>query len=168
MIIRLTSKLAKKLSVVPIEALSTDADPFTDWTAHVFKVGRLQYILITNTHTLYSAVMPGGGITTGKKFLAAMSLHLAELLRHDGMEHVFQRSILPALVDVTFSRNNNRSITGSMNDLTFLAESYILDSDISLREVSQTLNQAPMSYLDGASPHKAFRLLTVGQDEQSS
>lgn len=59
MIVRLTEKLAKKIKESGLVTLSANANPFADWSARVFTADRAQYILITNTATLYSRVIYG-------------------------------------------------------------------------------------------------------------
>jgi len=67
MIFRLTLKLAKKIGIAPLPAISYDEnrDPLMDWNADLFTVQRTQYIILTNTASLYSMVMHGRGITPG-------------------------------------------------------------------------------------------------------
>ena len=57
MIVRLSGKLAKKIGESPTESLPQDPNPFADWSCHLFRADRVQYILITNTPSLYSMVM---------------------------------------------------------------------------------------------------------------
>ena len=44
-------------------------DPLTDWSSHLFVAGRVQYILLSHTGSLYSAVMYGRGITDVDGFI---------------------------------------------------------------------------------------------------
>ena len=159
MIVRLTTKLAKKIGARELESLPCDPNPFADWTAHLFTECRRQYILITNTHTLYSVVMRGSGVTSPSDFLAAMRNYLAEYLAYDELGAAFDRLILPAMGAVTYGKTLNRSVTGSMNDLMHLARCYMADGDLSLMDVSTKLNEAPMSFLEYDSPSAAFRSL---------
>jgi len=71
MILRLSTKLAAKIHEAPKVCVSPDANPFTDWSAHVFTAGRTQYILLTNTSSLYSVVTLGRGITDYSEFIDA-------------------------------------------------------------------------------------------------
>ena len=159
MIVRLTTKLAKKIGARELESLPCDPNPFADWTAHLFTECRRQYILITNTRTLYSVVMRGSGVTSPSDFLAAMRNYLAEYLAYDELGAAFDRLILPAMGAVTYGKTLNRSVTGSMNDLMHLARCYMADGDLSLMDVSTKLNEAPMSFLEYDSPSAAFRSL---------
>ena len=156
MVFRLTTKLAEKIGARELESLPRAPNPFADWTAHLFAESRRQYILITNTHTLYSVVMRGSGATSPGAFLAAVRNCLAEYLAYDELGSAFDRLILPAMGAVTYSKTLNRSLTGSMNDLVHLARCYMTDGDMSLLDVSSKLNEAPMSYLGHNSPGAAF------------
>lgn len=159
MIIRLTAKLAAKLGVTTTEPSPPDPNPFADWSAHLFTAGHRQYLLITNTCTLYSVVMPGKGITSPGVFLTAMRNCLAEYLAYDELGSAFDRLIVPAMDTIRFSKALNRSVTGSMNDLIHLARCYMADGDMSLLGASYEMNKAPMSYLEHKSPGAAFRSL---------
>ena len=159
MIIRLTAKLGKKIKVIPPEALPPDSDPFADWSAHLFTVERRQYILVTNTPTLYSVVMPGRGVTSDKTFLRRLRIELRGFLQIEGFEHVFRKLVEPGLDSVSFSKALNRSISGSMNELVFGAKCFMTGSEMPLFEVSVLLNETPMSCLD-CRQREAFRSLT--------
>lgn len=117
MILRLTARLASKLGVTATESSPPDQNPFADWSAHLFTAGRRQYILITNTRTLYSVVMPAKGMISPGAFLTAMRNCLAEYLAYDELGCASDRLILPAMDTIRFSKALNRSVTGSMNDL---------------------------------------------------
>ena len=63
MILRLTAKLGEKVGLLPETRLPLDENPFADWTGHLFRAERVQYIIIANTPSLYSLVMYGRGVT---------------------------------------------------------------------------------------------------------
>ena len=63
MIFRLSQKLNAKIKAGTLPALPLDENPFADWSAGLFLVGRTQYILLSNTKSLYSTVLPGKGVT---------------------------------------------------------------------------------------------------------
>ena len=60
MIFRLTLKLNSRLKVGTLAGLPLDGNPFADWSAHSFVADRTQYILLSNTQSLYSVVHRGG------------------------------------------------------------------------------------------------------------
>jgi len=59
LILRLSQNLAKK-----VDAGSLKPNPFADWSAHLFTADRAQYVIVTNTTSLYSVVMRGSGIAS--------------------------------------------------------------------------------------------------------
>ena len=65
MIFRLSQKLNAKIKVGALRALPLHEKPLADWSAHLFVAGRTQYLLLSNTRSLYSTVMYGKGVTTG-------------------------------------------------------------------------------------------------------
>lgn len=161
MIIRVTTKLSKKLHIAPGKSLPADENPFVDWSAHLFTVNRTQYILISNTASLYSMIMYGRGITNDWQFLDHITSYIGEFLRDNGYEFIYERLIVPSLGSVTFSKTLNRSVTGSMTDMVFLAKVHLVEQETSLYDVSQWLNQVPMSYLERGCPKDAFEALSI-------
>jgi hypothetical protein len=59
MVFRLSQKLGKKLKEGTLPSLPPDENPYADWSAHLFTADRTQYIIVTNTKSLYSVVMFG-------------------------------------------------------------------------------------------------------------
>ena len=165
MIVRVTAKLGKKIHLNPKKSLLADDNPFADWSTHLFTVERTQYILITNTASLYSMVMFGKGITEGGQFLSRITSNMGEFIRDDGFGFIYERLIVPSMERVSFSRALNRSVTGSMNDLVFQAKFGLIEREMSPYDVSFGLNEVPMSYLKMGRPKDAFEALSVaGKD----
>lgn len=116
MIIRLSQKLNKKIKAGPLDTVTLDENPYADWSAHLFTVDRTQYIILSNTKSLYSCVMIGKGITDDSVFIERALSTIREFTEDDGQAFVYQRFIVPASGTVQFAKALNRSITGSMND----------------------------------------------------
>lgn len=163
MIIRITTKLGEKIGVTPSTVLPADANPFADWTAHLFFAHRTQYIMITNTLSLYSMVMPGTGITTGSMFLHKVTNFMFDILHDDGLRFLFDRLISPAMVHISFSKALNRSVTGSMNDLVHQAKAHLINDYVSPLDVSFKLNEMPLSSIKYESPREVFTRLKFEQ-----
>lgn len=109
-----------------------------------------------NTPSLYSAVMPGAGITTGAELVRATVMLLEEVLWNDGFGPLFERLVAPSPMEVDLSKALNRSVTGSMNDFIQQAKRYLGEHQLSPRETSFRLNRIPMGALDFAFPIEAF------------
>jgi hypothetical protein len=69
MIFRLSQKLAKKLKTPLPKPAPADPNPIADWSAHLFTADRIQYLILTNTPSLYSTVIYGKGISNDSQFL---------------------------------------------------------------------------------------------------
>lgn len=165
MILRLSQKLAKKLKTGSLSPLPPDENPYADWSANLFTADRTQYILFTNTKSLYSVVMYGKGITDNSLFIRRALENLREFMEDDGQASVYQRLIAPATGSLRFGKALNRSVTGSMNDMIFHAKYWLIEGELSPCDVSFKLNEIPMSALKGPEsecygiPRDAFQLL---------
>jgi hypothetical protein len=161
MIFRLTQKLAKKIKLPPLQALPAGQNPFIDWTTHLFTAERAQYIIVTNTDSLYSLIMYGRGITDDNELIQRTLSFMREFMTDDGCEFLYRRLIAPHTARVSFSKATDRRVIGSMNELIFESKFYLVERQLSPFETSCQINETPMSYLDYNSPKEAFRLLKV-------
>src|ERR1700733_5384844 len=84
MIFRLSQKLNAKIKVGTLPTLPPDDNPLTDWSAHLFLVDRAQYILLSNTKSLYSTVMFGKGMTNDGDFIERALSSIREFMEADG------------------------------------------------------------------------------------
>lgn len=163
MIFRLSQKLAKKLKVGSLKPAPADPNPFADWSGHIFTADRNQYLLLTNTPSLYSTVIYGRGVSNDSQFLDCALSSIREFMVADRQEFIFRRFIAPASGTVRFASALNRSVTGSMNDLVDEAKTRLIEDDLSPFDLSFILNAMPMSYLDYKVSRQAFRALNVEQ-----
>ena len=159
MIFRISAKLGKKIHVTPDKILPVDSNPFVDWSANLFEVGRSQYVLISNTISLYSVVMPGRGLRNNRLFLERARDSMSEFIRSAGYESIVEKFIVPSMDSVRFSKALNRSVTGSMNELIFQAKYELIEPELSLNEISFRLNEVIMSYLNNEVPEDVFQEL---------
>jgi hypothetical protein len=165
MIFRLSQKLSTKIKADTLRALALDENPFADWSASLFVADRTQYILLSNTRSLYSTVMYGKGITNDSNFIERALSNLREFMEADGQEFVYHRFIVPATASVCFAKALDRSVTGSMNDLVKHATYWLAQGDISPFDVGFRLNDILLSALARSesfpygTPRDAFRAL---------
>jgi len=167
MIFRLSQRLNAKIKAGALRALPLHENPLADWSAHLFVAGRAQYLLLSNTRSLYSTVMYGKGVTTDSHFLARALGGIREFMEADGQAFAYRRFIVPATASVRFAKALDRSVTGSMNDLIKHATYWLAEGDQSPFDVGFRLNDIPMSALaSGGSaygkPREAFRALAGG------
>jgi IS30 family transposase len=105
--------------------------------------------------------MYGRGITDDSVFLKSAINNMIDNLRYDGFGFIAERLIATNTLKVFFSKSFNRAVTGSMNDLIFQAKCYLEDEDISPYDLSQKLNEMPLSYIGYNSPREAFSKLKL-------
>jgi uncharacterized protein DUF6933 len=165
MIFRLSQKLAKKIKVDALASLPLDENPYADWSANLFTADRTQYVIVTNTESLYSVLMYGKGITDDSRFTERALETIREFMLDDGQAFVFQRFVAPASGTVQFAKALNRSVTGSMNELIHFSKLWLADDVISPHDVGFKLNDVLLSALAKekssgyGKPNEAFKLL---------
>ena len=84
---------------------------------------------------------------------------LREFTESDGQAFVYQRFIAPSSATVSFAKSLNRSVTGSMNDMIYHAQMWLVEEELSPFDVGFKLNEPPMSALGYAHPKDAFKRL---------
>lgn len=153
MILRLSQKLSTKIKAGKLDEMPLDENPYADWSCHLFTADRTQYILLSNTVSLYSCVMYGRGITDDSRFIERALSTIREFTEDDGQAVVYRRFIAPASGTVSFAKALNRSVTGSMNDHIHAAK-FMLEDDMAPGDIGYRLNETPMSALEGADGRK--------------
>ena len=149
-----------------LPARSLDENPLADWSSHLFLADRTQYILVSNTKSLYSSVMYGKGITDDGRFIQRALSNLREFMEEDGLEFVYRRIIAPASGTVRFARALDRVVTGSMNELIKYATILLVGGELSPFDVGFRLNDSLLSAsaASGAeeygTPREAFKRLS--------
>jgi hypothetical protein len=168
LIFRPSHKLNTKIKAGPLPALPLGENPFADWSAHLFVADRTQYILLSNTKSLYSTVIYGRGITHDGRFIERALSSLRELMEDDGQAFVYRRFIAPASDTVRFARALNRAVTGSMNELIVHATALLVEGELSPHDVGFRLNDVLLSAIAAGekarygTPREAFRSMARG------
>lgn len=167
MIFRLSQKLNTKIKTGPLPALPLHQNPLADWAAHLFIADRTQYILLSNTPSLYSTVMYGKGITNANTFIERALSSIREFMEDNGQRAAYERFIAPASATVRFARALHRSVTGSMNDMAKHAAYWLAKDDVAPSEIGSRLMKIPMSALkhDGSPygfPRDVFEDMVSG------
>jgi len=163
MIFRLSQKLNSKIEAGGLPPLPLDENPFADWSAHLFIADRTQYIILSNTKSLYSTLMYGKRITNDSQFIERALSSIREFMEDDGHAFVYDRFIATARGTVRFAKALNRSVTGSMNDLINHAKAWLMEDGSSPHDVGFKLNEIPFSSLKYLSPRAIFENLASEQ-----
>lgn len=140
MILRLSQKLNSKIKVGRLGELPLDENPFADWSAHLFVVDRTQYIILSNTASLYSCVMYGKGISDAGRFIERGLSTIREFMEADGLSDIYQEFITPSSTTVTFGKAINRKVTGSINELVMSATFALESGEVAPHQVGFGLN----------------------------
>src|SRR5436309_15526168 len=93
MIFRLSQKLNAKIKAGTLPALPPHENPLADWSAHLFLADCTQYILLSNTQSLYSTVMCGKGITNDSDFIERALSSIREFMEEDGQGAAYERFV---------------------------------------------------------------------------
>ena len=170
MILRLSQKLNTKIKVGKLVNMPIDENLYADWSCHLFTADRTQYIIVSNTKSLYSFVMYGRGITNDSVFIERALSSVREFMEDDRQAFVYQKFIAPASGTVSFAKALNRSVTGSMNELVEFAKMWLTEGEMSPHEVGFHLNDILLSVLASEAsrgygkPNEAFKLLAGARD----
>jgi hypothetical protein len=138
-----------------------------DWSAHLFVADRTQYILLSNTRSLYSTVFFARGITDDRRFIGRALDNLRESLEDDGQAFVYHRFIAPETGTVHFARASGRAVTGSMNELVLQAKHMLAEGELSPFDVGDRLNDVLLSAIGTGekkrymTPREALRAMAV-------
>ncbi|WP_428308011.1 DUF6933 domain-containing protein [Lacipirellula sp.] len=165
MIIRLSQKLSKKVGEAPTGSLPLAPSPLADWSGHLFTADRTQYVIFTNTASLYSAIFLGRGVTDGARLIDRGFAAIRDVMVGDGLGWLYQRLVASSAASVRFSKSLNRSVTGSMNDLINCAKIGLVEEGLSPYDISFKLNDMPMSAIEYANPRESLVELAADAPE---
>jgi hypothetical protein len=156
MILHLTDRLAKKLGETYLAAGRVGRDKFSDWSACLFTADRTQYILFSNTATLYSMVSYGAGVTDGNRLIHDLIDTMRDVTKRDGLEAVYDARIARGFNTFSFTKALEGTVAGGLSELVSVAKLHLASGEISPYDVSFVLNDVPLSYLKGQRPLEAF------------
>lgn len=160
LVFRPTKMLASRLKLQDFEPSAKGSSPYLDWSAHTFVAARHRYLVVANSASLFSIVVPQAGVTSTGAFVSTVGSAMQRYLQECGRGAIFTRYIAPQLGDVVFARFTDRGVMGSMNDHVYTARGYYFPSGLSPFEVADRLNHTPMFHLEKAGrpvfPDQAF------------
>lgn len=159
MIFRPTQRLSTKVKADTLSDAPLHTNPYADWSARLFTADRAQYVLLTNTPSLYSVLLLGRGITDETAFFSRAIEAISVYMQEDGLSLIFSNFIAPATKTASCHKPLNRSVTGSMNELVAEAKYFLEPGDRSLFEVNKLLNDRPHKSLKYAFAREAFKHL---------
>lgn len=150
-IIRCTKKLLSELKKKPEECPEPQND-LGGWHANLIRIDRRKCVLFTHDKTLYSFLVPG---LTKPDFLRIEDVFGQNLFKNLLRDDFPQKNIELFLDDIQnscFGKTNNRSVLGSMTDLTWQLKTMISMrgglANTDVMQLNYDLNRTPMSAID--------------------
>ncbi len=149
--LRCTKKLLSELRRKPSDGTQC-ADELGSWHANLLRIDRRKCVLFTHDKTLYTFFVAG---LTKPQFQIFDEVFRQNLFRSLVSENLPQKHIEIFLDDIRkieITKTNNRSVLGSMNDLTFQLKYQIADEGgIEITDIPKLihdLNRIPMSAIE--------------------
>ena len=147
-ILRCTKKLLSELKLKPSDG-TQDANEFGCWHANLLRIDRRKCVLFTHDKTLYTFFVPGLTKPHFQNFHEVFRQNLFKSLITENLSQNHIEIILDDIREIEISKTNNRSVLGSMNDLTFQLKHHIADEggllSADIVKLNHDLNRIPMS-----------------------
>ncbi len=159
MIIRCTQKLLKELKLKPEDEV---ADNFLEsWHANLFYIERRKCVLVTNDSTLFTIFIPSLKKPDFKTFPFIFGQQVFKNLIQEEIPQELIEVVLSACEKITYSKTNNRSVLGSMNEQKMMLEHIIYSQGglphADLYEIHHELNRNILSAIDYNYPIDVFK-----------
>lgn len=162
--LRCTAKMLKKFSSKGDPKPLASSNALGDWFGNLFKIGRKEYFLFTNSRSLISIVTSAHSQIPLSEFVP----HLYELLVGYGVTEKRVDTELKTMSPITLVKTNDRSVLGSMNDfirhLRFKGEEVGSEFDPTSPDIHHALWELPMGALDYNCPVDVALNILEGRD----
>lgn len=146
-LIRCTKKLLAELPST-VEGEAFKATILGDWHANLLRIERRKCVLFTNDETLFSVFVPMLKKTHFQNLSTVFLDYLIETLLLEGFDGIIEKVKSDYANNIVYSKTNNRSVMGSMNDiarfLPFLIERQGGIESAEPLEINRTLNRMPL------------------------
>jgi hypothetical protein len=161
-IIRCTAKLRKELGVRDSELSDREDDGFLgSWYSNLLWIDRRKCILVTNSVTLYSFLVPGVPRSQLQALDVLFASSLLENLESEGVGQSSLDAIRSECMPVFLSKTKSKSVLGSMNDLVYQIDATIRGSGglspCDVGDLNRRLNRTPMGAIGYAYPIDMLR-----------
>jgi len=146
--IRCTKKLLNELKVKLPNEKKAQFGFIGGWHANLLRIERRKCVLFTNDKTLYSFFVPGLKKPEFNHFDELFRQYLFKSLMNEGFSQLQIERVLSEYLTIVFGKTNNRSVLGSMTDLSFQLEYQIKASGglsyLDLVALNKQINRIPM------------------------
>lgn len=139
MLIQCTKKLADSFKI-QLEALPEEREALFEWHAHTFMFERKKAILLMNNATRYPIVLYGVKKEHLKNFDVLFKEAIKEVFLVQGIEAKYVEHYLLECGEAHFTKTDNRSLTGQINDfwlhISWKIEYHLESSTLHLTDLS--------------------------------
>lgn len=144
MVFRLTQKLSKKLHLGPL--------PRTDilevgsiWYANLLRAHGTQFIVITESLTLYSLLILGRGVVDGETFASVAYQTIRAKFEEQGWSRLLGSHVAFDTEAPIFLAAQDRSVIASVSEISRMARFELESSQRSIDAHTDWINQIPYS-----------------------
>ena len=161
-VLRCTQKLLLRLKQADDLPLVESTTRLGDWYGNILRIGRRQHLLFISERSRLPVVIP---IREGKRLATVFPDAVCEVMGRVGVpvkDIATERSLMR---EIAFGRTRNRSLLGTLNDYTFMAQQGNANraEPESSEELIRFLAQTPILPLEGASPIELTRVVFQGR-----
>jgi len=138
-----TQKLLRRLRIAKPEAeVVPPTNVLGNWYANLIHVGRVQMVMATSERTLLTVLLPA--VDLRKSMLPNLCEAVYLLLQQLGVDQARAAIEVEAMREVRIGRTENRSVLGSMNDLSRMLDWDVRDGRPPM-EIMLRLAHTPMT-----------------------
>ena len=146
-ILKCTKKLLGELKVKP-DDIEAQSQGISNWHANLISVDRRKCILFTHDTTLFSIFSPGLKKPDFQRIKDIFGQALFKSLVNESFPQAHIELFLDDIRNIQFAKTNNRSVLGSMTDLSFQIKYTVAGSgglaDTDIVKLNYDLNRVPM------------------------
>lgn len=168
-IVGCTKKLLTELKEKPSEIKQIPSE-LNSWHANMLRTDRRKCVLFTHDKTLYSLFIPSLLKNHFQNIREVFRQRLFKSLLSENLAQKHIELLLEDFSEMEITKTNNRSVLGSMNDLTFQLKFVIarngglMNTDI--MELNHNLNRIPMMAIVEAYSIDALKNLLKSQKKR--
>ena len=144
MVFRLTKKLSEKLHLGKLPRTETPEEGST-WHANLLRASGVQYIVLTESLTLYSLLILGRGIVDGAAFGRIARQIVGAKFEEEGWSHLLGNRVAFDTGEPIFLAAHDRSVIASIGEISRMAKFEIEGHERSLDIHTNWINQIPYS-----------------------
>ena len=144
MVFRLTQKLSKKLHLGILPRTET-LESGSVWYANLFRAHGTQFVVLTESLTLYSLLMLGRGIVDGDSFASVARQTVRAKFEREGWSGLLGSHLAFDNEAPLFLAAQDRSVIASVNEISRMARFGIEGKQSSIEAHTDWINQVPYS-----------------------